>query len=95
MVYWPYIDTDIERTVKRSIQCMEAQKNPSRIVDSHWTYPEQPWFRIYVDFAGPINDLSFLVVGNAHSKWPENFPMQQTAITVLGRLFSQHGLPET
>ena len=99
MVYWPNIDTDIERTVKRCIQCMEAQKNPPRIVDSHWTYLEQPWSRIHVDFAGPINGLSFLVAVDAHSKWPEIFPMQQTdtqsTITVLRRLFSQHGLPET
>ena len=43
VVYWPNIDTDIEHTVKRFIQCMEAQKNPPRIVDSHWTYPGQPW----------------------------------------------------
>ena len=68
VVYWLNIDIEIERTVKRCIQCMEAQKNPPRIVDSHWTYPEQPWSRIHVDFAGPINSLSFLVVLDAHSK---------------------------
>ena len=68
VVYWPNIDIDIERTVKRYIQYMEAQKNPPRIVDSHWTYPEQLWSRIHVDFAGPINGLSFLVVVDAHSK---------------------------
>ena len=78
---------------------MEAQKNPPRIVDSQWTYPEQPWFRIHVDFVGPINGLSFLVVVDAHFKWPEFFPMRQTdtqsTITVLRRLFSQHSLPES
>ena len=99
VVYWPNIDIDIERTVKRCIECMEMQKNPTRIVDSHWTYPEQPWSRIHVDFAGSINGLSFLVVVDAHSKWPEIFPMQQTdtqsTITVHRRLFSQHGFPET
>ena len=99
VVFWPNIDTDIERTVKRCIQCMEAQKNPPRIVNSHWTYSEQPWSRIHVDFAGPINGLSFLVVVNAHSKWPEIFLIQQTdtqsTITVLRRLFSRHGLPKT
>ena len=78
VVYWPNIDIDIARTVKRCIQCMEAQKNLTLIVDAHWTYPEQPWSRVHVDLAGPINDLSFLVVVDAHSKWPEIFPMQQT-----------------
>ena len=98
VIYWPNIDTDIERTVKRCIQCMEAQKNPPRIMDSRWTYPEQSWSRIHVDFADSINGISFLLFADAHSKWPEFFLMQQTdtqsMITVLRRLFSQHGLPE-
>ena len=78
---------------------MEAQKNPPRIVDSLWTYSEHPWSWIHVNFAGPINDLSFLVIVDAHSKWPEIFPMKNTdthsTITILKWLFSQHGLPET
>ena len=60
VVYWPNIGTDIERTVKHCIQGIIAQKNPPQIVDSRWTYPEQTWSRIHVDFVGPINGLSFL-----------------------------------
>ena len=54
---------------------------------------------VHVDFAGPIYSLSFLVVMDAHSKWPEIFLMKNadthSTITVLKWLFSQHGLPET
>ena len=32
-----------------------------------WTHTGQPWSRIHVDFAGPINGLGFLVVVDAHS----------------------------
>ena len=49
-----------------------------------------------MDFAGPINGLSFLVAVDA--KWLEIFLMKNTdthsTITVLRRLFSQHDLPE-
>ena len=87
----------LEKIVKSCVPCIEAQKNPLRIVDSHWTYAEQPWFRIHVDFAGPINGLSFLVIVDVHSKWPEIFPMKNTdnhsTITILKRLFSQHDIP--
>lgn len=81
---------------------------PLKIASSAWkhrktyhgllTFPNSPWSRVHIDFAYPINGLSFLVV-DAHSKWPEIFPMQQTdtrsTIAILRRLFSQHGLPET
>ena len=75
------------------------QRKNSQIMDSHWTYPEQPWSRVHVDFAGPINGQSFLAVVNTHSKWPEIFPTKNTdtlsTISIFKRLFSQLGLPET
>ena len=56
-----------------------------------WT-PSGHFLNIHMDFAGPINGLSFLVV-------VEIFPMKNTdthsTITILKQLFSQHGLPET
>ena len=54
IVYRPNVDSDIEKTVKRCVPGMEVQKNSPQIMDSHWTYPEQPWSRIHMDFAGPI-----------------------------------------
>ena len=93
------MDSDIEKTAKSYVSCIEAQKNPPQIVNSHWTDPEQLWSWIYADFAGPINGLSFLVVLDIHSKWSEIFPMKtidtHSTITILKRLFHQHGLSET
>ena len=43
VVHGPNVDSDIEKTVKSCVSFMEAQKNPPRIVESHWTYPKQPW----------------------------------------------------
>ena len=49
-------------------------------------------------FVGPINSRSFLVVVDAHSKWPEIFPMQnvdtRSTKAVLKLPFSKHGLLE-
>ena len=43
VVYWPNVDSDIEKTVKSCVLCLQAQKNPPQIADSHCTYQEQPW----------------------------------------------------
>ena len=56
------------------------------------------WQRIHVDFAGPFIGRQFLIVVDAHSKWPEVIEMKTTTasvtITELTQLFSSYGLPE-
>lgn len=76
---------------------MEAQKNPTRNVDSYWTYPERPWSQVHIDFACHINGLSCLVVVDAHSKWPEIFPIKQTLVQQLQSSddYLVNGLPKT
>ena len=34
-------------------------------------YPEGPWQRLRIDFAGPFEGKTFLVVVDAFTKWPE------------------------
>ncbi|WP_432422660.1 DDE-type integrase/transposase/recombinase [Streptococcus dysgalactiae] len=54
--------------------------------------------RLHVDFAGPINGITYLILVDAYSKWPEVVPMtsptSSQTIMALSRLFSQHGIPE-
>ena len=56
------------------------------------------WQRIHVDFAGPFIGRQFLIVVDAHSKWPEVIEMKTTTasatIRELRQLFSSYGLPE-
>ncbi|CAM5099654.1 unnamed protein product [Eretmochelys imbricata] len=63
-----------------------------------WDWPENPWQCIHVDFTGPLEGSMFLVVVEAHSKWPEVSIMQSTAaestIQKLRGLGSRFGLPE-
>lgn len=97
--YWPGMDADIETFVKRCQLCQQAAKLPARTAPIPWPTPEKPWTRIHIDFAGPINGVTYLVLVDAFSKWPEITPLTtpttSATITTLQRLFSQHGLPET
>ena len=50
-----------------------------------------------MDFAGPFAGKMFLIVVDAHSKWPEVHIMSSTTaaktIAVLRELFARYGLP--
>ena len=56
-----------------------------------------PWERIHVDFAGPFLHKMFMIVMDAHSKWPEVIEMPETTsgttIKELRKLFASYGLP--
>lgn len=53
---------------------------------------------IHIDFAGPFLGRTFMVVVDAHSKWPEVIEMKTTTasstIQELRTLFASYGLPE-
>nr|VZI18032.1 unnamed protein product [Spirometra erinaceieuropaei] len=67
--------------------------------------PPKPWqpsetfkSRVHIDFAGPVNGVSYLILVDAYSKWPEIAPLipaiASSTIAFLRRISSQHGLPE-
>ena len=68
-----------------------AQLNP-------WVWPNAPWRCIHIDFSGSLFGEMFLIIIDAHSKWPEVIVMlsttSQTMIETLLILFSHYGLPE-
>ena len=61
-------------------------------------WPERPWQRVHIDFAGPLKGKMYFVLVDAHSKWPEVVEMQTTTaektIQVLRRMFAAYGLLE-
>ena len=97
-VWWPKIDKEIEEITKRCTGCMQTQSNPRKVPIHPWEWPCKPWQRIHIDFAGPMLDKQFLVIVDAHSKWPEVFPMNKTTtaktIELLRTVFARNGLPE-
>lgn len=97
-VWWPKIDTDIERACKECQICQQEQRMPSHVPLHPWEFPGECWKRLHVDFAGPFLNNMFMIVVDAHSKWLEVFRMpqitSQATTTRLKRLFSAYGLPE-
>uniref|UniRef100_A0A914HTB4 RNA-directed DNA polymerase n=2 Tax=Globodera rostochiensis TaxID=31243 RepID=A0A914HTB4_GLORO len=98
-VYWPRIDTDIERWVRDCPECALSARTPPKVPLRPWPSAGAVYERLHMDFAGPCNDgFKYLVVVDAHSKWPEVIKMNTTSppllITQLTWLFSRYGFPK-
>ena len=95
-VWWPKLDESIEAEVRH---CSECQLNQSALKKAlhPWEWPNKPWSRLHVDFAGPFQDHTFLIVMDAHSKWLEAFAVKSSSSAVihcLRALFARFGLPD-
>ena len=97
-VWWPNIDADIEAQVKRCNQCQLNQPLPPVVPMHPWEWPEHPWERIHIDFAGPFMGKMFLLVVDAHSRWMEveivNAASTQNTTEHLRSMFARFGLPK-
>ena len=97
-VWWPGIDKDIETKVKACSECQQNQKTPEKAPLHPWDWPDRPWMRLHIDYAGPFLGKMFLVVVDANSKWLDvvSVPSATTQHTIakLMSIFATHGLPE-
>ncbi|CAH8671840.1 unnamed protein product [Schistosoma bovis] len=96
--YWPNMDKQIVDFVKRCSHCQKAAKNPPKLPPVPWPKSEKPWSRVHIDFTGPLDGTTYLILVDSYSKWPEILPIAPPSITrtikLLNRIFAQHGLPE-
>ena len=77
-VWWPKMDKELEPRVRSCKMCQSNQNNPPRAPLNPWKWPEEPWVRLRVDYAGPFIGHMYLIIIDAHSKWLEIFyPLQQ------------------
>lgn len=97
-VYWPNIDSDIENFLKTCNDCALTAKSPTKTHLHSWPISTKPWERIHIDYAGPIRNYYYLVVVDAHSKWPEIVQTTSTqsskTIEILSTIFARYGVPE-
>ena len=95
-VWWFNIDRVIEGLVKQCVTCQQTRNVPTVAPLMPWVWPRSPWNRIHIDFAQK-DKQDFLVIVDAHSKWPEIIMMNSTTtsatIRVLRDLFSKYGIP--
>ncbi|KAI7796507.1 hypothetical protein IRJ41_023564, partial [Triplophysa rosa] len=97
-VWWHKLDQDVERLVKTCCTC-QGHRNVPAVAPLHpWNWPDKPWQRLHVDYAGPFMGKMFFVLIDAHSKWMDVYPVNSatsaTTIECLRNSFSNHGLPE-
>lgn len=98
-VWWPKMDEQIEELVKKCPECQKSQSAPPPAPLHPWQWPDQPWSRVHLDFAGPFMGHMFLVIVDAYSKWLDAHIMPSITSTktieVLRSVFATHGLPQT
>ncbi|XP_046959673.1 uncharacterized protein K02A2.6-like [Vanessa cardui] len=96
-VWWYGMDKEIERLVSGCHQCQAVRNNPPRDPQT-WVVSEKPWKRVHIDFAGPFQGKTFLLLIDSYSKWLEAeivTSMNSTSVTtILRKIFASQGLPD-
>ena len=96
--WWSGLDRDIDNLAKACTVCRTLQTAPPAAPLHPWVWPDTPWRRVHIDFAGPFQGKMFLIIVDAHSKWPEVIQMPSTTaqqtISALSSVFSRYGLPD-
>ncbi|XP_044744348.1 uncharacterized protein K02A2.6-like [Coccinella septempunctata] len=97
--WWPNLDKEIEDTVKKCHSCSRVAGNPPKVPLANWSWPKEVWERLHIDYLGPIAGKYYLIILDAHSKWPEVFETSSTnteiTIKILKQIFARFGLPVT
>lgn len=96
-VWWPGMDAELEAMARDCAACMEKRGAPPRAELHPWEPTDSCWFRVHIDFAGPFQGTSFLIVYDSYSRWVEAVPMRETTtentVRVLREIFARFGLP--
>ncbi|XP_028163909.1 uncharacterized protein K02A2.6-like [Ostrinia furnacalis] len=98
--WFPGIDNDIENMIDSCNICRQLRPTPAKAPLAPWQYPPKPFFRIHIDFLGPINNRMYLVIVDAYTKWVDIYDMttSTTSRNVVKNMYdfmSKYGLPHT
>jgi transposase InsO family protein len=97
--WWPRIDQDIEHHVNSCNACQRTRRTEPELPLFSWSVPSEPWSRVHVDFAGPYEGFTWLIMVDAYTKWLEVIKMKSTTtkatIAKLREVFARTGLPRT
>ena len=98
-VWWPNLDKNIEDRVARCFSCQQEAQTPPQAPLQPWEFPPKPWYRVHMDFAGPVQGRMLLVIVDSYSKWIEVHDMKKitapATIEKCRQAFATHGLPHT
>ncbi|XP_064477777.1 uncharacterized protein K02A2.6-like [Ornithodoros turicata] len=97
-IWWETLERDIVAKVQGCTVCQEWQRESKPVSLKPWPFPEKPWSRLHVDFAGPFKSHYFFIVVDAFSKWVEaevvSSPSAEATVSCLRSIFARHGLPD-
>lgn len=99
-LWFPGIDAALEKLAADCHVCAQLRPSPRRAPLAPWPFPPHPFYRIHLDFLGPFNEQTYLVIVDAYSKWVECYPMTSTynsaaVISKMYDLMSRMGTPHT
>lgn len=97
--WWPNLNRDIEEITSKCKNCLGARSEAPAVKFTPWQWPSKPWTRVHADFCGPFHGRMFLLMVDAHSKWPEAIDMGSNTradkvVSVMRKIFCRFGLPE-
>ena len=89
------MDADIELCVRNCGMCQDSANMPQARALHPWEWPRRPWFRVHMDYAGPIQGKWILVIVDAHSKYIDEHVVSSPSSAVTERMlrhtFATHG----
>lgn len=62
---------------------------PPTVETREWETPKTPWSRIHLDFAGPFQGLTFMIIVDAYSKWVEVASLISTTTETVVKVFQK------
>ena len=87
VVWWPRLEKQIEAMASSCVKRQAARTLPPLVPLHPWSFPERPWCRLDIDYAGPVKNHMLLVVVDAFSKWIEVFPEKSaSSATTIAKL---------
>lgn len=96
-VWWPNMDSDIDRVSESCSACQEHSQMPAKALLQPTVFPQRPWYRLHMDFAGPVDGHMLLIIVDAYSKWVDVHVMTditaERTVTKCRQTFSTHGVP--
>ena len=85
--------------VKSCDQCQSAAKMPVKVPLEPWRPATEPWERVHIDYAGPVDGQYLLVIVDSFSKWPEvvitSTMTTSATLRILTESFARNGNPKT
>ena len=97
-LWYPNLDSDIEDLVRSCEICQSQRNMPAEAPANFWPFPTSVFERVHIDYLGPYNNVWYLVLVDAYSKWLEVKPMKTTTsertIEELRSIFATFGLPK-